>query len=74
MGVKKEDLVFITKTMDEEKMYAFKADVEEICKRCDAFGACQRADIEDGCGCITAYLELCYHEKQIFYESDLKEE
>ena len=74
MEMKKKDLVFITTTVDEEKIYAFRKDVEEICNRCDAFGACQGADIEDGCGCVTAFIEICYREKQLFYESDLKKE
>jgi len=70
----KDDLVFIQKTMDGEFMYAFRSDVEEICKRCDAFGSCKGADIEDQCGCSTAFLEICYREKKIFYESELEEE
>ena len=69
-----EDLsnyVFLTTTVDsEDKIYAQKEDVEEACKNCSD---CNGEDIEAGYGCLTAYLEICYQDKPIFYGSDLKE-
>jgi len=63
--------VFLTTTYDDEdKIFALKKDVEEICKKCSD---CDGRDIEDGCGCLTAFMEICYRNKSIFYGSDLKE-
>lgn len=73
MEVKREDLVFITKTDSGEKMYALRKDVEEICERCGHCSDSEGTDLDDG-ECLTAYIDIVYREKQIFYESDLKEE
>lgn len=53
-------------------MYAFRSDVEEICKDCEDHKSC--VQIEDDCGCISAFLELVWRDKKILYESELKED
>ena len=66
----KTKYVYLTNTYDDgDKIYALKKDVEEICRKCSA---CNGVDIEDGCGCLIAYTEICYRNKPIFYGSDLK--
>lgn len=73
MGVKRADLVLIQKTIDGEEMYALRKDTEEICERCGDCSECEGTDLDDG-ECVTAYVQIVYHEKRIFYESELKEE
>lgn len=51
-------------------MYAFRSDVEEICKDCEDHKSC--VQIEDDCGCISAFLELVWRDKKILYESELR--
>jgi len=64
--------IFLTTTADsEDKIYAKREDVAEICQTCPG---CNGEDLEDGCGCILAYTEICYKGKPIFYGSNLKEE
>jgi len=63
--------VYLTNTYDDkDKIFALKKDVKEICKKCSVGDG---ADIEDGCGCLIAYAQICYQCKPIFYGSDLKE-
>jgi len=62
--------VFLTMTYDDkEKIYALRKDVEEVCKSCSV---CDGEDIEDGCGCLTAFVLICNSDRPIFYESDLR--
>lgn len=73
MDVKREDLVLIQKTIDGEEMYALRKDIEEICERCGDCSECEGTDLDDG-ECVTAYINIVFYEKKIFYESDLKED
>lgn len=66
--------VFLTETYDDkDKIYCLKDDAFAICLNCSCFDSCKGADLEDGCGCLIAFLEICYRERPIFYGSDLKE-
>lgn len=68
-----KEYVFLTKTFDnQDKILALKSDIKKICKACETWKTCKGADIEDGCGCLIAFCEICYLDKPIFYESDLK--
>jgi len=67
----KRKYVYLTNTYDDQdKIFALKKDVEEICRKCVDYDFC--SDIEDGCGCLTTYCEICWAHKPIFYGSELK--
>jgi hypothetical protein len=70
--VRREELYYLTDTLDGEKIFGFKKDLKEICRKCPSSAGC--FDLEDGCGCLTAFCELCWRSKQLVYESDLKED
>jgi len=63
------NLVYITDAYDGSRIMAHEVDVKEACKRCDAWDSCHGADIEDGCGCLIAYIKLCHMRVKFIYEA-----
>lgn len=64
--------IFLTNTYgDEDKIFCLKKDAQEICKNCESWEWCKGANIKDGCGCLTAFIEISNKQKPIFYGSNL---